>query len=184
MESSEPPPEMSLLQRIRNTWEFSNLMQYIFIFGKAVKIDEDFSIDVGPSIMSNHPTLPSSVLHIHHLPFLLSLTPLLRFLVFLNDGKDVFSNPFVEGLFVCVPALLNRIQEVSIFRQGHGDAFPCSSGKAIAFNCLLDLMIHRCILFIVILRVLEIFRFPSLTRSCRCLGFLRVGFRFWGRGRR
>ncbi|KAL8875321.1 MAG: hypothetical protein Q9198_006301 [Flavoplaca austrocitrina] len=45
MESSEPPPEMSLLQRIRNTWEFSNLMQYIFIFGKAVKIDEDFSID-------------------------------------------------------------------------------------------------------------------------------------------
>ncbi|KAL9038689.1 MAG: hypothetical protein Q9180_002981 [Flavoplaca navasiana] len=45
MESSESPPELSLLQRIRNTWEFSNLMQYIFIFGKAVKIDEDFSID-------------------------------------------------------------------------------------------------------------------------------------------
>ena len=62
MESSEPPPEMSLLQRIRNTWEFSNLMQYIFIFGKAVKIDEDFSIDVGPSIMSTYPPLPSSVL--------------------------------------------------------------------------------------------------------------------------
>ena len=56
MESSEPPPEMALLQRIRNTWEFSNLMQYIFIFGKAVKIDEDFSIDVGPSTMSDHPT--------------------------------------------------------------------------------------------------------------------------------
>ncbi|KAL8721693.1 MAG: hypothetical protein Q9225_001693 [Loekoesia sp. 1 TL-2023] len=45
MESSEPVPEPSLLQRIRNTWEFSNLMQFIFIFGKAVKIDEDFTID-------------------------------------------------------------------------------------------------------------------------------------------
>ncbi|KAL8994427.1 MAG: hypothetical protein Q9169_005597 [Polycauliona sp. 2 TL-2023] len=45
MESSEPASEPSLLQRIRNTWEFSNLMQFIFIFGKAVKIDEDFSID-------------------------------------------------------------------------------------------------------------------------------------------
>ncbi|KAL8847719.1 MAG: hypothetical protein Q9221_007239 [Calogaya cf. arnoldii] len=45
MESSEPAPEPSLLQRIRNTWEFANLMQFIFIFGKAVKIDEDFSID-------------------------------------------------------------------------------------------------------------------------------------------
>lgn len=51
MESSEPAPESPLLQRIRNTWEFSNLMQFIFIFGKAVKIDEDFSIEVG------HPTM-------------------------------------------------------------------------------------------------------------------------------
>ncbi|KAL9598210.1 MAG: hypothetical protein Q9219_004630 [cf. Caloplaca sp. 3 TL-2023] len=45
MESSEITPEPSLLQRIRNTWEFSNLMQFIFIFGKAVKIDEDFTVD-------------------------------------------------------------------------------------------------------------------------------------------
>ncbi|KAL8667454.1 MAG: hypothetical protein Q9202_000670 [Teloschistes flavicans] len=57
MESLEPAPELSLLQRIRNAWEFSNLMQFIFTFGKAVKIDEDFSIEeleteclkVGPS---------------------------------------------------------------------------------------------------------------------------------------
>ncbi|KAL8776637.1 MAG: hypothetical protein Q9203_003112 [Teloschistes exilis] len=57
MESSEPAPELSLIQRIRNTWEFSNLMQFIFTFGKAVKIDEDFNIEdleneclkVGPS---------------------------------------------------------------------------------------------------------------------------------------
>ncbi|KAL8698720.1 MAG: hypothetical protein Q9201_006419 [Fulgogasparrea decipioides] len=45
MESLEPSPETSLLQRLRNTWEFSNLMQFIFIFGKAVKIDEDFTIE-------------------------------------------------------------------------------------------------------------------------------------------
>ncbi|KAL8950123.1 MAG: hypothetical protein Q9222_003823 [Ikaeria aurantiellina] len=45
MESSEPAPQLSLLQRIRNTWEFANLMQFIFIFGKAVKIDEDFTIE-------------------------------------------------------------------------------------------------------------------------------------------
>ena len=46
MESAEPAMGLSLLDRLRNTWEFSNLMQYIFIFGKAVKIDEDFTIEV------------------------------------------------------------------------------------------------------------------------------------------
>lgn len=58
MESSEPAseqtPEISLLQRIRNTWEFSNLMQFIFIFGKAVKIDDDFTIDVRISTAIPH----------------------------------------------------------------------------------------------------------------------------------
>lgn len=48
MESSEPTPEPSLLSRLRNTWEFANLMQYIFIFGRAVKIDEEFDIEVRP----------------------------------------------------------------------------------------------------------------------------------------
>ena len=48
MESSEPAPapERSLLEKIRSTWEFANIMQYIFIFGKAVKIDEDLTIEV------------------------------------------------------------------------------------------------------------------------------------------
>ena len=46
MESSEPPKEMGLLDRLRNMWQFANLMQYIFIFGRAVKIDEEFTIDV------------------------------------------------------------------------------------------------------------------------------------------
>ena len=46
MESSEPAPELSMLDKLRNTWELANLMQYIYIFGKAVKIDEDLTIEV------------------------------------------------------------------------------------------------------------------------------------------
>jgi hypothetical protein len=47
MESSEPPKENTgLLSRLRNMWQFANIMQYIFIFGKAVKIDDDFDIEV------------------------------------------------------------------------------------------------------------------------------------------
>lgn len=52
METSEPEErkqEPSLLQRIRNMWEFASVMQFIFIFGKAVKIDEDFDIEVRTS---------------------------------------------------------------------------------------------------------------------------------------
>lgn len=52
----QPPEqkEMSLLQKIRNMWEFANVMQFIFIFGKALKIDEDFDIEVHllPSLLS------------------------------------------------------------------------------------------------------------------------------------
>jgi hypothetical protein len=49
MEAVEPevkkePP--SMLKRIRSMWEFASVMQFIFIFGKAVKIDEDFDIEV------------------------------------------------------------------------------------------------------------------------------------------
>ena len=46
MESSEPAAQPDLLTRLRNMWEFANIMQYIFIFGKAVKIDDDFDIEV------------------------------------------------------------------------------------------------------------------------------------------
>ncbi|KAI1629779.1 DNA-directed RNA polymerase [Exophiala viscosa] len=48
MEASEPEEKNSepgLLKRIRNMWEFASVMQYIFTFGKAVKIDEDFDIE-------------------------------------------------------------------------------------------------------------------------------------------
>lgn len=38
--------EPGLLHRLRNCWEFANLMQYISMFGKIMKIDEDFGIEV------------------------------------------------------------------------------------------------------------------------------------------
>jgi hypothetical protein len=46
MEADEPPREPTMLQRLRSMWEFANLAEYIFIFGKAVKLDEDFDIEV------------------------------------------------------------------------------------------------------------------------------------------
>ena len=45
-EADEKRTEPSLLKRIRNMWEFASVMQFIFVFGKAVKIDEDFDIEV------------------------------------------------------------------------------------------------------------------------------------------
>ena len=46
MEAVEPPKERSMLDRIRNMWEFANLAQWIFTFGRAVKIDENLDIEV------------------------------------------------------------------------------------------------------------------------------------------
>ena len=46
MEASEPAPEPTTLDKLRNMWEFSNLMQYIYFFGRVVKIDEDLTIEV------------------------------------------------------------------------------------------------------------------------------------------
>ncbi|GAB7348671.1 hypothetical protein MBLNU459_g7034t1 [Dothideomycetes sp. NU459] len=34
-----------LLTKLRNMWEFASFMQYLFIFGRAVKVDEDFDMD-------------------------------------------------------------------------------------------------------------------------------------------
>lgn len=42
----EPPKERSLVDRIRNMWEFANLAQWIFTFGTAVKLDENLDIEV------------------------------------------------------------------------------------------------------------------------------------------
>jgi hypothetical protein len=38
MEAPEPQEERPMIERIRNMWEFANLAQWIYIFGKAVKI--------------------------------------------------------------------------------------------------------------------------------------------------
>lgn len=38
--------EASLLHRIRNMWQFANLFQWIYLFGKVVKIDDSIDIDV------------------------------------------------------------------------------------------------------------------------------------------
>lgn len=66
----EPAPEQQqqqhkepgLLERLRNCWEFANLMQYIYTFGKVVKIDEDFDIEVCYYYYLVLPAAPS-VLH-------------------------------------------------------------------------------------------------------------------------
>ncbi|KAH8592490.1 hypothetical protein B0O99DRAFT_485629, partial [Bisporella sp. PMI_857] len=61
VEAPEAPKEMTLIQRIRNMWEFANLSQWIFTFGKAVKIEETWS-DIEELEMeclkSNSPVLP------------------------------------------------------------------------------------------------------------------------------
>lgn len=41
-----PPQEPTKLEKLRNTWEFASLTQYIYIFGSVVKIDEDIDVDV------------------------------------------------------------------------------------------------------------------------------------------
>ena len=42
--------ELSLQHRIRNMWQFANLCQWIYIFGKAAKIDEAIDVEVRPYI--------------------------------------------------------------------------------------------------------------------------------------
>lgn len=44
----QPPQDVETLTKLRNMWEFASLMQYIFLFGQAVKIDDDLDIEVHP----------------------------------------------------------------------------------------------------------------------------------------
>lgn len=44
--SEEASADGSLLNRIRGMWQFANLCQWIYTFGKAAKIDESIDIDV------------------------------------------------------------------------------------------------------------------------------------------
>jgi hypothetical protein len=47
---SEPPSLPGLLVQIRGMWEFASLMQFLFFFGKAVKLD-DVDVEVGLSFL-------------------------------------------------------------------------------------------------------------------------------------
>jgi hypothetical protein len=40
------PAQPSILQRLRNMWQFANLYQFILLFGKALKIDDNLDIEV------------------------------------------------------------------------------------------------------------------------------------------
>ena len=44
--TDEAPHSPSLLQRIRNTWHFACLMQFIQFFGSALKIDNELDVDM------------------------------------------------------------------------------------------------------------------------------------------
>lgn len=44
--AQQSPSKPDPLQRIRNSWQFANLFQWIYLFGRAVKIDENIDIDV------------------------------------------------------------------------------------------------------------------------------------------
>lgn len=50
--AQQAPSESDLLQPIRNSWQFANLFQWIYLFGRAVKIDENIDIDVCHSLFT------------------------------------------------------------------------------------------------------------------------------------
>ncbi|KAK4985441.1 hypothetical protein LTR28_002143, partial [Elasticomyces elasticus] len=39
------PVEPTTQLKLRNMWEFANLRQYMFFFGKAVKVDDDLDVE-------------------------------------------------------------------------------------------------------------------------------------------
>ncbi|KAI1350123.1 hypothetical protein F5Y01DRAFT_286955 [Xylaria sp. FL0043] len=43
--TQQSPAESDLLRRIRNSWQFANLFQWIYLFGRVVKVDESIDID-------------------------------------------------------------------------------------------------------------------------------------------
>lgn len=44
--TKDVPKEPSMLQNMRNMWHFANLYQWILLFGTAIKLDNDFDIEV------------------------------------------------------------------------------------------------------------------------------------------
>ncbi|KAK3330310.1 hypothetical protein B0H66DRAFT_543465 [Apodospora peruviana] len=41
----QPPKQPSILHRVRNMWQFANLFQFILLFGKALKLDDNIDIE-------------------------------------------------------------------------------------------------------------------------------------------
>lgn len=52
VDAPEVHNEPSLLQRIRDTWQLANVFEWIYLFGKVVKIDESIDIEVGEALHS------------------------------------------------------------------------------------------------------------------------------------
>lgn len=48
----------AILDRIRNMWQFANLCQWVYIFGKAVKLDD--AIDIEVSLQLAFTSIPAS----------------------------------------------------------------------------------------------------------------------------
>lgn len=76
MEASEPPAqvpqEASLISKIRNMWEFASVNQFMHTFGKAVKLDNDFDIEVRDQFHClPSPTATASRTAMHERPYLL-----------------------------------------------------------------------------------------------------------------
>lgn len=46
MEAEEPAQEPTTLQKLRSMWQFANLAQYLNLFKGALKVDDDFDIEV------------------------------------------------------------------------------------------------------------------------------------------
>jgi len=61
MEVEEQIEEPSTLRKLRNMWQFANLVQYISLFGDAIKIDKDFDIEVRLLCARQHRDAPSTV---------------------------------------------------------------------------------------------------------------------------
>ena len=65
MEAAPVPAQPSLLTRLRNMWEFANIMQFIFLFGRVVKVDNDFDINVSAPTSAASPHAPTFLLSTH-----------------------------------------------------------------------------------------------------------------------
>lgn len=46
LEPAVEAENVETLGKLRNMWEFASLMQYIYLFGHVVKIENDFDIEV------------------------------------------------------------------------------------------------------------------------------------------